>query len=406
MKSPIITLSLFSILGLGLSASLCGAEPNLKFSAKLLALDANEGSAVFDVDKDGVLDIVAGRNWFAGPDYTPRPVRAIEDNRGYVHSNGDFPYDVDGDGWIDVISMSFFTSEIHWYRNPGDEGLKRGHQWEKHLLKDAGATRNEAEVMRDLDGDGIPELVVNSYFKENDFVAWKFTTEEREVIVQQGPRKKKELKEVPSLSKITIGLKKNGHGLGVGDLNGDGRVDVLFQSGWYEQPAEGIGDNPWTLHEDWFLHASVPMLVRDLNGDGRNDFIYGLGHDYGLFWREQLEPAADGKLQWKEHLIDDSFSQPHVLHFADIDGDGEDELITGKRVFAHNGKDPGGNEEAVLYYYNWDKRKKSFNRKTIMTGSAGTGLQINTADLNGDGRLDIVVAGKSGTYAIFNEGRK
>ncbi|MEM9157401.1 MAG: VCBS repeat-containing protein [Verrucomicrobiota bacterium] len=400
------SISFVCLLSISFSSTLEGGEPDLRFSAKLLAIDANEGSAIFDVNRDGILDIVAGRNWYAGPDYLPRALRAIEDNRGYVHSNGDFPYDVDADGWVDVISMSFFTSEVHWYRNPGDETLDRGLLWEKRLLKDTGAARNEAELMRDLDGDGIPELIVNSYYKENDFLAWRFTTEEREVVVQQGPRMKKELKEVPSLSKITIGLKKNGHGLGVGDLNGDGRADILFRSGWFEQPKEGVDAGPWKLHEDWSLHASVPMLVRDMNGDGRNDFIYGLGHDYGLYWREQLEPAEDGTLQWEEHLIDDSFSQPHVLHWADIDGDGEDELITGKRVYAHNGKDPGGNEEPVLYYYNWDKDKLSFERKTILKGSAGTGLQINTADLNGDGRLDIAVAGKSGTYAIFNEGER
>ena len=89
---------------------------------------------------------------------------------------------------------------------------------------------------------------------------------------------------------------------------------------------------------------------------------------------------------------------------ADIDGDGEDELITGKRVFAHNGKDPGGKEEAVVYYYNWDRKTYQFNRETVVKGSAGIGLQIRTGDLNGDGRLDIAVAGKSGTYIIFNEG--
>ncbi len=91
-------MSLLPLLSLGISASLWGGEPGLKFSAKLLALDLNEGSAVFDVNRDGVLDIVAGRSWYAGPDYTPRPVRTIEDMNGHVHSNGDFPYDVDVSG--------------------------------------------------------------------------------------------------------------------------------------------------------------------------------------------------------------------------------------------------------------------------------------------------------------------
>ena len=379
-------------------------EKSVSFSAKLLAVDANEGCAIVDVDNDGKLDLVAGRNWYAAPDFVPRALRPIEDRNGYIHSNGDFPYDVDGDGWMDIIAQSFFQTEINWFRNPGPEGLKLGLLWEKYLLVDTRVDRNEAELMEDIDGDGVPEFIVNSWNKETSLLAWQFTSEIREVSIPRGNRMIKEMREVPSASKITIGSSKNGHGLGIGDLNGDGLKDMLFQSGWYEQPKENAFSQAWKLHEDWFLHASIPMIVRDLNGDGRNDLIYGMGHDYGLYWREQIEPAPDGTLRWNEPLIDDSFSQPHALHMADIDGDGEDELITGKRVFAHNGKDPGGKEEAVVYYYNWDRKTYQFNRETVVKGSAGIGLQIRTGDLNGDGRLDIAVAGKSGTYIIFNEG--
>ena len=124
----------------------------------------------------------------------------------------------------------------------------------------------------------------------------------------------------------------------------------------------------------------------------------------GLFWWEQLEPE-DGKTQWKEHLIDDSFSQPHTLHWADLDGDGEGELITGKCFHAHNGRDPGGNEQPCLYSYSWNPNKLKFTRHTIEEGNVGTGRKIRTADINDDGKLDIAVAGKSGTYILFNMGR-
>ena len=57
-----------------------------------------------------------------------------------------------------------------------------------------------------------------------------------------------------------------------------------------------------------------------------------------------------------------------------------------------------------LYYYRWDPKEKEFHRFTIEEGHVGTGLQIRIADLNGDGRQDIVTPGKSGTHILFNQG--
>jgi hypothetical protein len=385
------------------STTLAGDSVN--FSIKQLAIDANEGCDIADFNNDGQLDIIAGRNWYAGPDFTSRPVRNINDWNGYVESNGDFAHDVDGDGWVDVIAVHFLSTEIKWYKNPGEEGLKRGHMWQENLLVEAGATKNECEMFHDLDGDGLPEFCVNSWDKNSPLLAWKLTTEERMVEEKRGNKTVKVKKTVPTMKKLTIGAEVNGHGLGFGDINGDGHEDAIFENGWYERPATGAFKKPWKLHKDWFAHASIPMYVRDLNHDGRNDIIMGMGHDYGLFWWEQKAPTAEGRTVWEKHLIDDSFSQPHTLHLADIDGDGAEDLITGKRVYAHNGRDPGGEEPPVLYYYTWNKKKLKFTRHTIDEGSAGTGLQIQTADLNGDGRLDIAVAGKSGTYVIINEGK-
>ena len=87
---------------------------------------------------------------------------------------------------------------------------------------------------------------------------------------------------------------------------------------------------------------------------------------------------------------------------ADLTGDGNLELITGKRVYAHIGKDPGGKEPPCLVYYTWDADANKYHRHVIDRGVVGTGLQIRTADLNGNGRLDIAVAGKSGTYILWN----
>ena len=96
-------------------------------------------------------------------------------------------------------------------------------------------------------------------------------------------------------------------------------------------------------------------MVKDLNKDGRLDIIFGRGHDVGLYWWEQQAPQADGTTVWKKHVIDESWSQAHALALADLDGDGEEELIAGKCIWAHNGGDPGAAEPPGIYYYAWNK---------------------------------------------------
>jgi hypothetical protein len=373
--------------------------PSLKWTIKTLAIDSNEGIDLADFNGDGQIDVTAGRNWYAAPDFAPRPLRTIEDWNDYVLSNGDFAYDVNGDGRVDVISGAFNLPEVNWYENPGEPRLSMGKIWQKHLLIETGESTNEGQLLYDIDGDGTPEWVVSSWTKDLPLVAWRFSTGQ-----PAGPGPSGETVSMVSATRIEIGSNRNGHGLGFGDLNGDDREDLVFEGGWYEAPAGRVFAQPWKLHNDWEIQASLPILVRDLNDDGRNDIIVGIAHDYGLFWWEQLAPQPEGKLKWDEHLIDDSFSQPHSLHLADLDQDGTEELIVGKRVLAHNGNDPGGTDPPCIFYYKWDGARQEFSKHVINEGRVGAGLQIRTADLNGDGRTDIAVAGKSGTYILFNEG--
>ena len=368
-----------------------GETKSVRFSKKKLFLSQYQAAGVADFNNDGHLDIVSGPYWFAGPDFVPRAFRANEGADNFLRSQSDLPYDVDGDGWTDIIVGAWGEEGVVWFKNPGVVKPQSIEPWEMFQLTPTKG-RIERTDLHDYDGDGVPEIQTFSYVKTEPVEIYRLT---------------KDADGKPAVIKFVLGTEGGGHGYAWGDVNGNGREDLLTEVGWYERPEGDPFAKPWKFHPETALpHPSCPFIVKDINGDGRLDIFFGRGHDYGVYWWEQGPPEPDGTTTWTKHVIDETWSQGHVAALADLDGDGEDEFITGKCVYAHNGRDPGAEEPAVLYYYKWNKATSKFVRHTIAGPGEGVGLgrQIAFADLNKDGKIDIVAPGRTGLWVLMNEG--
>ena len=209
------------------------------------------------------------------------------------------------------------------------------------------------------------------------------------------------------------------------DVNGDGRIDIITPKGWYERPADASSD-AWSFHPEFELGATgIFIHGRDVDGDKLTDIVWGMGHGFGLNWLKQ-SVSADGKRAWEKFEIDGTFSQVHTLMFANLDGEGEPELITGKRVYAHE-VEPGDTQSPVVFTFQYNRTSGKWRKETIFRGepapnappkaqdrwalkdfprgSAGTGLQMAAVDFDGDGDIDLVCPGKSGLYLFENLGR-
>jgi hypothetical protein len=357
----------------------------LRFRKAFVSEERYESAGVFDVDGDGHLDIVSGAWWYPGPDFRERcPVGDVMPQGEYYDDFSTIPLDVNGDGYLDFITGGWFGRTLQWRENPRG---RRDQPWPLHEIEQTGSI--ETTRAWDLDGDGVVEIVPNC--PGWPLVAFKLATDT-------------DGRGTGRFDRHLLWDNKQGHGLGCGDIAGNGRADIVLAHGWLEAPEQPFGE-PWICHEEFDLgSASVPILVADVNGDGLADLIVGQAHRYGLHWWEQR--IDNGERTWIQHPIDPFNSQYHDMQWLDIDGDGAPELVTGKRYRAHCGHDPGGADAIGIYYFKWTG--EGLSKQVIDFGqpgeASGCGIHFAIADLTGDGRLDIVAPGKDGLRVFFNEG--
>jgi hypothetical protein len=356
-----------------------GGVPQATFLAHRLGTDHAEGVTTLDMNGDGYPDILSGAYWYENPgpnggEWKRHQYREVGIVGEFVADCGEWTIDVNHDGAPDIVTAAWQTNGIWWYENPKQPGV----MWKKHLITDSYDT--EGGVMADINGDGVPDLIFAHY--NHSGLIW---------IDFSGPE--------PKVHHVGD-AEMDGHGVGVADIDGDGLADILTPNGWLKQIDANKGN--WEWHPDWKLEdAGFPIIGYDVNNDAKMDIIFGQGHSYGLYWLEQI---GDGdNRHWVRRAIDESFSQVHALKLVDIDGDGEPELLAGKRYRGHNGNDPGSYDPLVIYYYKIDRKTGTFSRYPVsVNGTAGAGTQFVVEDMDKDGDLDIVVAGKTGVHFLEN----
>ena len=385
------------------------------FSRKHIVSDFwAEGATVGDFNKDGIPDVAYGPFWYEGPDFKKarafapatatwqltKPDGSVETKPGFMGAkspkNGysdnffGFTEDFNHDGWDDILVIGFPGKETFWYENPRGADTP----WAKHLV--LASVDNESPGFLPVTKDGRKGLVCSS----GGVLGYGLPVEGKPTepwtwhpISPKGP------------------WQKFTHGLGMGDINGDGRPDLLEARGWWEQPASLEGDPEWIFHEALFGRGGAQMLVTDVNGDGLADVITSIqAHGYGIAWFEQTR--ENGVTGWNKHMIVGEkpeqtshgtvFSQPHALALADINGDGLPDLLCGKRFWAHGPSgDPEPNAPAVLYWFELKRngRQAEFVPHQIDDDS-GVGTQVTVAPLGPGRKLGIVVGNKKGLFTF------
>ncbi len=357
----------------------------------------SEGAAVGDIDRDGHVDLVYGPYWYRGPQWTESreiyPARA-QNREAYADSFFAWVYDFDNDGWPDVLFVGFPGTPALVFRNPGPDGWQQ--PWPRYEVLSSVA--NEAPQWLQIIGEERPELLCThdgwfgyaTWNPEKPFEPWSFHR-----ISQR------------------IAPERFGHGLGAGDINGDGRIDILMKDGWFEQPASLEGDPVWTLHPYPFTQAGgAEMYAYDVDGDGDNDVITSLdAHGYGLAWFEQRREKDN--ITFQRHLIMGQkpeenrygvvFTELHSVALADLDGDGLKDIITGKTFWSHHRQASMWDAPAVVYWFRLVRHGHDVEWVPYqLDNQAGIGRQVTVADVNGDQLLDILVGGMKGANLLLH----
>jgi len=360
MKNNIFRINLLAVLALNTFLFSYGQFPEFKLSEIGKTGSTMLGQCILvDVDKDGDLDLIVIASggsiwWYEYVEADNWVKHKLGDNA--LTDKGAVAFDVDGDGFVDLIAGGT------WYRNPGD----KKDEWQRY---ENGAIIAYDNIAGDLNGDGYPELISMSP-QDGTFVYF----------VNLKPEKK--WNKIKVGDGVAGGIAPNG----LGDINGDGRIDIVRSNVWYENM--NSDGTKWTMHKTLsFVNSqgafanSSRVFVADMNKDGKMDVVQTESNNVSgrVAWLENV----DGKgITWFTHPVDYNTGQDlHSLCVADFDNDGDLDIFSG------GGPMTGNLYKHCYIWENIDGTATKWTRHDLLSNIEC--FNAVAGDVDGDGDIDI-----------------